>query len=231
MPDWRNLVAERLTGVALGPQEKAGVIAELAAHLEDVYEALHRQGITEDEATRRALAQVDDWRALRHEIALSKGRRPFMQKRLWQVWVPGFLTMILSMLALAAVRALGFQPRVVSGGSNPALLYTAWVLSLPLFGALAAYISSRAGGSRQTAVFAAAFPILALTLAFLLMAPIGLALGSITGRPNEFGAVASVLLRDALGWLLVPGVALLIGGVLAGSLVHPRQSQRDAVLG
>ena len=231
MPDWHKLVAERLTGVALGAQEKADVIAEFAAHLDDVREALCRQGITEDEAARRALAQVDDWRVLRREIALSKGRRPFMQKRLWQLWVPGFLTLILSMLALAAVRALGFQPRVVSGGSNPALLYTAWLLSLPLFGALAAYVSSRAGGARQSAVFAAAFPMLALTLAFLLMSPIGLALGSITGRPNEFGAVAGVLLRDALGWLLAPGIALLVGGVLVGLLFHPRQSQRDAVLG
>jgi len=134
------------------------------------------------------------------------------------------------MVALAVVRALGFQPPVVSGG-NAALLYTPWLLSLPLVGALACYVSSRAGGSRGTAVLATAFPALALMLAFLLMAPIGLVLARMTGRPNEFGIVAAVLLRDTLGWLLLPAVALLAGGVLASLLFSWRQSSRGTVPG
>src|SRR5256885_4920337 len=47
--------------------------------------------------------------------------------------------------------------------------YTTLFRSLPFLGALGAYISSRAGGSRGTALLASIFPALALTLTFLLM--------------------------------------------------------------
>ena len=229
MADWRALVEEQLAGLALDPEEKAEVIAEVTAHLQDLCEALCRQGIPKEEASRRALSQVGDWRYLRREILVAKGRRHYMQKRLRQLWVPGFLTLILSMLALALVRALGFRPRIVWSGPDEAFLYMPWLLSLPLFGALASYVSSRAGGSRRTALLASAFPALALTLAFLLMSPIGSALAGVSGRPNAFAVVAAVLLRDALGWLLIPGVALLTGGVLASWLRNPRPSSRDVV--
>lgn len=38
MPDWQELVRQRLAGLALGRAEKQEVHAELAAHLEESYE-------------------------------------------------------------------------------------------------------------------------------------------------------------------------------------------------
>ena len=107
-----------------------------------------------------------------------------MKKRVWQLWVPGFLTLILSMLFLTALYRLGLRARLVWSGPNAILLYTPWLAGLPFFGALGAYISSRAGGSRANALFASVFPALALTGAFLLMFPIGLTVELITGRPS-----------------------------------------------
>lgn len=45
MPDWQELVRQRLAGLALDPAERDEIRAELAAHLEDAYEAMLRDGI------------------------------------------------------------------------------------------------------------------------------------------------------------------------------------------
>lgn len=231
MRDWEALVAQRFAGVALEPEEKAEVIAELAAHLEESCEAMRRQGIEEEEAVRRALAEAGDWRALQRRVFAAKGREYLMETRARQLWVPGFLTLILSMVFLAVVRGLGFQPRVVSGGPMTMLFYTPWLLSLPLLGALGAYISIRAGASRRTALLVSAFPALALAGAFLVMSPIGMAIERFTGNDLAFRVVAATLLKDTVGWILLPGVALLVGGVLVSFLLNPRSPSQQSAIG
>ena len=154
-----------------------------------------------------------------------------MKKRLHQLWIPGFLTLILSMLFLATLQKLGFQLRIIGSGPNSIFFYVPWLLSLPFFGALATYLSSRAGGSRRTALLASVFPVLALTGAFLSMFPIGLLIEGIIGRRVGFSIVATTLLRDGIGWLLVPGVALLAGGLLAHLLSGRRSSSQDTAIG
>jgi hypothetical protein len=109
--------------------------------------------------------------------------------------------------------------------------YVPWLMSLPLFGALGAYLSSRAGGSRGTVLFASVFPVLALTAAFLLMFPIGLILERIIGRQVDFGIVATAILRDGIGWIFVPGAALLAGGLLAQLFLSRRSETRRIVSG
>jgi len=154
-----------------------------------------------------------------------------MKNRTHQVWIPGFLTLILSMIFLAVLRELGFQPRIAGSGPNTVLLYVPWLLSLPFFGALGAYISSRAGGSRGTVLLASVFPALALTAAFLLMFPIGFIIERIIGSPVDFSTVATALLRDVTGWILIPGAALLVGGLLAHLLFGRRSSAQDTAIG
>jgi hypothetical protein len=231
MRDWEALVKQRLAGLALEPEETTEVIAEVAAHLEDTCEEMLRQGLTEEEAVRRALSQVGDWKDLRRKILAAKRRGQIMEKRVRQVWIPGFLTLILSMFFLTALYRLGLRGRLVWSGPNAILLYTPWLAGLPFFGALGAYVSSRVGGSRATVLFVSIFPALALTFAFLLMFPIGFALEGITGRHGDFSSVAATLLKDGIGWLLVPGIALLGGGLLAHLLFSTRTSPRDTAIG
>jgi cation transport ATPase len=231
MPDWKALVEERLASLVLEPEEKAEVVAEVATHLEELCQGMLRDGITEDEAVRRTLSRVGNWRDLQRKISAAKRREQPMKKRVWQLWVPGLLTLILSMLFLTALYRLGLRARLVSSGPNAILLYTPWLAGLPFFGALGAYISSRAGGSRANALFVSVFPALALAGAFLLMFPIGLALAGITGRHVDFSAVATVLLKDGIGWILVPGAALLVGGLLAHALLSTRSSSQRTAIG
>ena len=227
MPDWNRLVHRRLSGLALDSAERDEVHAELAAHLEESYEGFRKQGLPEKEAARRTLEQVSGWKHLQRKIYAAKNGGHLMQKRLHQLWIPGFLALILSMLFLAAFQILGFRPRIASSNPNTIFFYVPWLLSLPFFGALGTYLSSRAGGSRGTALLASVFPVLALTGAFLSMFPIGSVLGRIIGRRVGFSDVASTLLRDGFGVLLVPGAVLLAGGLLAQLFASPRLTERN----
>src|SRR5262249_41474217 len=215
--------------LALDPEEKAEVIAEVAAHLEDSCEEMRRQGIAEGEAVQRALSQTGDWKVLQGQILAAKRMGHLMRTRVRQLWVPGFLTMILSTLFLMVLRKLGFQPRLIGSGPNAILFYGPWLLSLPLIGALGAYVSSRAGGSRGTVVLASVFPALALIGTFLSMFPIGFAIERIMGNHVDFGVVATALLKDGVDWIVVPGAALLAGGLAVQLLLTRRfPSQRVA---
>jgi hypothetical protein len=231
MPDWQAIAEKRLVSLTLPPQEKAEVIAELAAHLEDTYEALRKQGLPEAEAARRALLEAGNWQVLQRRILAAKRREQPMKTRVQQLWIPGFLTMIIAMVVLVVFQKLGLRSALVGNGSRTIFVDWSWLASLPFLGALAAYISSRAGGSRRTAALASIFPVLALTLAFLLMFPIGFALERLAGKQVDFGAVATFFLRDTMGWIVASGVAFLTGGLLTLFLLSVKSSQRRAAIG
>lgn len=213
MRDWQDFVESKLAGLRLPPREKAEVMEELAAHMEESCESFRAGGLAAPEAMRRTFAQVTDWRDLQREILIAKRRVHLMKKRVQQLWIPGFLTLILSTVFLMTLQKLGFQPRIVWSGPNAILLYVPWLLSLPFFGAAGAYVSLRAGGSRRIVLLASVFPVLALTTAFLLMFPIGMIVERVTGSQVDFSVVATALLMNGIGWLLVPGVALIAGGL------------------
>jgi len=231
MPDWQELVRQRLSSLALDAEEKDEVQVELAAHLEESYEAFCKEGLPEREALHRTFEQVTDWLDLQRRIFIAKRSRHPMQKRMHQLWIPGFLTMALSIVFLVTLQKLGFNPRMVSWRDSDIFFYAPWLVSLPFLGAFGAYISSRAGGSRRTALLASIFPALALTLTFLLMFPIGFIVERIIGSQVDFSIVAASLLRDGIDWILVPGAALLSGGLLVHLLFGGRSSSQDTAIG
>lgn len=231
MLDWHELVRRRLSGLALDEAEKDEVHAELAAHLEESYEALRAQGVPAPTAMRDTLSQISSWKDLQRKILSVKRRRQPMKKRAHQLWIPGFLTLILSTFSLMAVQTGGFRPPILWSAPMPVLVYVPWLVTLPFFGALGAHVSSRAGGSRGTALVASVFPVLALTGAFLLMFPIDVIVKWIMEIEVDFGIVATSILRDGIGWLLLPGTALLIGGLFVQLLFSRRSSSQGAPIG
>ena len=226
MPDWHELVRQRLSSLALDAKEKDEVQVELAAHLEESYEVFCKEGLPEKEAVHRTFEKVADWRDLQRRIFIAKRNGYPMQKRVHQLWIPGFLTMALSIVFLVTLQKLGFNARMVSWRDSDIFFFAPWLVSLPFLGALGAYISSRAGGSRGTALLASIFPALALTLTFLLMFPIDMIIEPIIGRQVDFNIVAAVLLKDGIGWILVPGAALLAGGLVGQFLLSRRLDLR-----
>jgi hypothetical protein len=231
MRNWEALVRGQLGGLSLDPGERGDVIAELAGHLEEACDGFLRQGMSEEEAVRRTLAQAGSWDDLKSKILVSKRKEQIMEQRVRQLWIPGFLSLILSMLFLVILQKQGLQAHLVWSGPNAILLYPTWLLSLPFFGALSGFVSSRAGGSRRTALLASVFPSIALTAAFLLMFPIGLTVQGITGRRVDFSQVATAILKDGIGWIVLPTAALLLGGLVVHALMSTRPSPRSMAIG
>lgn len=232
MRDWQALVRQHLAELDLDAAEKEEVHAELAAHLEESYEIMCNQGLSENEAASRTLAQALDWRELQHKICAAKRTEHPMKKRVRQLWIPGFLTLILSVGFQMMLLKLGYRVRIVGSGPNAVLFYVPWLAGLPLFGALGACLSSRAGGSRGTMMFASVFPVLALAGAFVFLFPMDVIVKWIIGsKVDSFAIVATTILEDGIGWLFLPGAALLVGGILAHLLLSPRPTSRDAAIG
>jgi hypothetical protein len=232
MPDWQQLVRDRLALLDLNTAERDEVCTELAAHLEDSCEALRSTGVTGSQAVQSTLCQVTDWEDLRCQIATAKNGGPSMTERLRQLWIPGLLTLTLTILCDFALHKLGFHPRSVPWShTHTFLFYVPWLLSLPLLGALGAFISVRAGGSRATVFVASTFPALSLSLAFLLMFPIGIVVEWVTGTDLDFRFLATLLLRDGIGWLLLPFAALFAGGLLVQLVFRRKQPSPATAVG
>ena len=68
MPDWKKIVREKLGTLPLTNGRRDEVIEELAQQLESAYEEALAQGVNEQEAMRRSLAQFKDWEKLRMEL-------------------------------------------------------------------------------------------------------------------------------------------------------------------
>jgi hypothetical protein len=231
MPNWPELVRQRLPGLALDAAEKDEIYAELAAHLEESYEVFCNEGLPQRDAVQRTLVQVADWQDLQRKILIARRREQPMKKRVHQLWIPGFLTLMLSTIFLITLQKLGFQPRIVGSGPNTILFYAPWLATLPMFGALGAYLSARGGGLLGTVLLASVFPVLALTAAVLLMFPIGFVIERIIGSPVDFSIVATAILREGIGWILVPGAALLAGGFLMHLLFNRRSWSKETAIG
>src|SRR5260370_34035990 len=84
MPDWQELVRQRLSDLALDAEEKDEVQVELAAHLEESYEVFCKEGLPEREALHRTLEQVADWRDLQRRICIAKRRSE--ERRVGKEW-------------------------------------------------------------------------------------------------------------------------------------------------
>ncbi|HKV63736.1 MAG TPA: hypothetical protein VJO16_17645 [Candidatus Acidoferrum sp.] len=217
MRDWEAIVEQHLKGIALDPVEYAEVIAELAAHLAESCEELCKQGMAEEEAVQRTLSQVEDWGKLRRLIQNARTREKVMTNRVKQFWFPALVTLLLSMGLLMLIQLFGPSPWVIARKSAWSLIapvtvvYLPWVFSLPLVGALGAYLSNRAGGSRRAILFSIVFPVLPYLAFFLVALPVTAILNDRLGH----SIMLLALFVGLLAWAVAPAAALLAGGLLA----------------
>jgi hypothetical protein len=214
MYDWRLLVQQRLAGLLIEDGEAAQVVEELAGHLEESYQSLLRDGLSEEVAARRALAGVNDWQDLKRKLESSRNKETITNRRVTQFWFPAFLTLALSMVLLAVIQIFGPTPRVgpMPGGrlrmTPVAVVYVSWLIFLPFIGALAAYLSQRAGG-RTLAVFSSVvFPVFPYVAFFV----IGLPLALILDDKVAHNITIPAFFVGLSAWVIFPAMALLAGG-------------------
>lgn len=155
MPDWEDIVGQRLGRMKLAPEERREVIAEVAAHLEDCYGELCDAGSPDPEGY--TLAQVPDWKALGRKIRKAK-EGPMNQTI--RVFLCGSVTgAVAAMLAVSGLVLVGGGfLSAVEAASRPSfhtsfesvLAFAAGILTLWLYTA----IRPRYGPGTKTAALA-----------------------------------------------------------------------------
>ena len=231
MPDWHQFVAQHLAGLALDADEKGDVLSELAGHLEEVYDSLRRQGLSEQDALRNTLEQVSDWKNLQRKIYSAK-KEHHMTPRAARFWLPSLATLVASMLLIPLLESLKINPQFVFLREFRAehrtyvfTVYTVWLLLLPFVGALGAHLSKRAGGTRRAVILSGVFPALAFSAALLVVIPFaGILEHGLSGDARSFfhswTAEPFGALGVIAGWVLAPGAFLLLGVLAYSSLTR-----------
>ena len=125
-----------------------------------------------------------------------------MNQRTRQLWLPGLINLSIAMFVLMFEVHKNFHPWFYIRQSVIVPLYVPWLISLPLCGALSAYLSRRAGGSLVARLTTASFPAAAYLAFFALVFPIT-RLGQHPAPLGMLGVVVG-------GWVLVPCAASLL---------------------
>jgi len=230
MQNWKDVTRERLTAANLSlssaanltPTDCEEVIQELAAHLEETYEQARLRGLTKTEAFELTLQEVDDWHVLAANIRHAKSEDNSMNQRTKTLWLPGLASLAAASLFLLALTQLSLAPqyleRVNSGLGRS--LNIGWLFAQILFGALGAFLSRRAGGTRTARIVAATFPAIVLFGLWAFWIPV-----SALAEHNAF--VLRHPLYYALGifiWVLPPAITLFLGAAPFLKEQKPREA-------
>jgi hypothetical protein len=214
MPDWKKLVHEKLVREQIASSApptptQEEVILELAAHLEETYEDALSQGLTEEAAAEIALQEVHDWPVLAAEIRVARLEENSMNDRTRHLWLPALANVIAAPGLLMILQKLAIQPRILWISDMAMVLYLPWLIALPIFGALGAFLAKRAHARFVNRLIVGLSPALAVLGAFGFVLPVAL----ITDRHRLTNFPFAYFALTIVNWVLLPAFALLIGTV------------------
>jgi hypothetical protein len=207
VPDWHKLVEERFSALSADSLAEDEIQAELAAHLEDLYASTRSQGRSKTEAIDRVLEELSGANRIARRIRNSK--EGDMNERTRKFWLPALASISAACILVAVIAQLSYLPRIVMMRSGTAAFaYPAWLLGQPGLGALGAYFSRRAGGSRVTRLAAGLAPsiVMAGTACLVVVAH-----GVLQALGNFAPMDGALLARSFVVGILVPAWAVLLG--------------------
>lgn len=210
MPDWFALVHRHLASARVDEQRRREITAELAAHLEDAYDAALRSGCTEAEAIARAMEHVPDWSSLAVAVERSADEDTTMTRQASTVLLPGTTILLAAATGLAFVvystpAARWVDPRWQVHALAAGLAFLFYLV----LGAIGAAWSRHVGGSPGERLAAGVFPLV------LHVAVAGPAVGAdmlyalsrgMGGLHLDINIINTILVM-----LVAPGAALLLG--------------------
>ena len=175
----KSLIGEKLVREHMGPLDlpcdiQENVVNELAAHLQETYEAARSQRIREEEALELALQEVEDWNVLATNIQCAKEER-IMNHRTKSLWMPALASILAASLAMMLLQFSGVRPHLVLTGPAAMSFYWPWLAILPLCGALGAWLSRRDQGTVRSRLIAGLAPVLWLLLLAFAVEPLEIA--------------------------------------------------------
>lgn len=210
MHDWHEIIRRKLIRVPLSRSRRENLTTELANHLEDLYAELLASGIVEPEASAQCLEQLDDVQQIAAAAKQSQIWEGFMNQRSRTLWLPGLVTLTLASVLLMLMQLFAFsrtRQYWVDGVNIDVTLF--WLLSLLPCGALGAYLSRRAGGSRWSSLVVTLFPSLTMLGVFCVVLPIAIFIERNTYVIHHLRPFGLAL----LAWTIVPGVPSLLGAL------------------
>ena len=219
MPDWLQLVREKVGPLQLDTKRKEEIATELADHLSDIYEAFRRNGLPEEDAIERALAEVGEWNLLCCGIQQVEQEEGTMH-RVKCFWLPGLVAtgaFVAWFFLTSKVALLVFTKHKF--GAPPVPLYVWivflawWAFALMGLGAAVASWSGRVGGRLRHQILAACFPAVFVEV-LLAVLSVDLLLRK-NSLPQWSHVSAGFLLLSILVAGVVPvGLPLLLGAAL-----------------
>ena len=134
--------------------------------------------------------------------ATEANRLNYRTKTLWR---PALTTFLAASVSLMLCQLLGLKPHITWVGPDAIWFYWPWLLTLPIFGALGALLSRRAGGPVALRLAAGLSPALIMFTVMLVVLPLSVAIDGF----HLFQLVSFGLL--IVNWVALPALALLIG--------------------
>jgi putative ABC transport system permease protein len=138
MRDVKGFVRRQLPPLALGRDRELKIVEELAAQLEESYDALMAGGLSDEEAWKELQRQIPDWNVLREELLAAEPRRTLLSA-LREVFALGFARDLRSSVRLL-IKDRGFSTTTILTlavclGANAAIftvVYSVLLRPLPL---------------------------------------------------------------------------------------------------
>jgi hypothetical protein len=128
-----------------------------------------------------------------------------LNDRTRRLWLPGFASLTAATGMLIALNRIGVEPRIFWQGTRFGMnLVLPWLIALPVFGGLGAYLSRLANGGLRTRLVAALFPAIVIFGVFCLT----IAVSEVMWRVFPIAFAWTVF-----NWVLIPGAALLLGAL------------------
>jgi hypothetical protein len=208
MPNWKQIVRKKLRVFGICSPE---FTEELAAHLEDSYEALRCEGLPAEEAFEGTIGQIDD--RCRVRLVMCFLQEEFMTGFIPKVVLPGLVTAAAACLFYWALLWDHISPKIIwlVGGQLPTL----WWCLLPLCGVLGALLSQRNGRSRLQRMAASLLPSAILCTLVLIIFVVGF---TMSGFVNHYQFTAARLESLGLvppGFGVIPAALSLLGAEIA----------------
>jgi hypothetical protein len=207
VPNWEPIVRQTFRDLRLRPKQCDEVIAELCAHLEDRFEELRSQRVSEGEAFEICLKEVTALHDRKRLIQCAKNEENYMNRRTKTLWLPGFVSLTTASLLLMFVEYLTFFRSRVSVSHQVTYAYLAWLLLLPFCGAAGAILSRKSNGTLSARLTSGLFPSLTMCGAFALILPLEI----LINRNSYVMSHPLAFLQAVSMWVLAPAVALLVG--------------------
>ena len=208
MPNWKQIARKKLGVFGICPPE---FTEELAAHLEDSYEALRGEGLPTEVAFQHTIGQIEGRCRLRLVMWFLK--EEFMIGFIPKVVLPGLVTAVGVGLLYWALALDHISPKIIwlVGGQLP----TWWWCLLPLCGALGTFLSQRMGGSRPQRMAASLLPSAVLCTLALIMFVVGFTMSGFVNPYQSASASLESLGIVPPGFGVIPAAFSLLGAGIA----------------